>query len=181
MRRSFANRFRRASRTADRKTLYLCLPRGLSAAEKTAWNAAIDSYAKGFGTRKELFDDRMVNINNAVAQLSDEGGSLNSANVPPTIAAVLQSAAPIYRKYWWPTHDAANQNWISSQTARVKQIGPQIAAAMEKDLRQEWPGDGNSRRRVLLRTRDWIRIHDHRSGACDVFEQRAVAPGPQRI
>lgn len=112
---------------------------GMSASERAAWNAAVDSYAATFGTRKELFDDQMIAINNSLARLSDEGGSLTGTGLAASIAAILQSAAPIYRKYWWPAHDAANEQWISSQAARVKDLGRQIAAAMEKDLHQPWP------------------------------------------
>lgn len=112
---------------------------GMSASEKAAWDAAVDSYAATFGTRKELFEDPMIAINNTLARLPDDGGSLTRVNLPAAIAASLQSTAPIYRKYWWAAHNATNQRWISSQAARVNDLGPQIAAAMEKDLHQPWP------------------------------------------
>jgi len=43
-------------------------------------------------------------------------------------APTLLEAAPIYRKYWWSDHDAANRSWIERvrrQTATV--AGPIIA------------------------------------------------------
>lgn len=112
---------------------------GMNATQTAAWNAAVDSYAKSFGTRRELFDDQMIGINNTLAQLPDDGDSLGSANLSPAIAGVLQSAAPIYRSYWWPAQNAVNEKWISSQAGRVRELGPQIATAMEKDLQQAWP------------------------------------------
>lgn len=112
---------------------------GMSAGQSAAWNAGVDSYAKSFGARRELFDDQMIGINNTLAQLPDDGDSLGRAKLPPAIAGILQSAAPIYRSYWWPAQDTANEKWISSQADRVKELGAQIAAAMEKDLRQPWP------------------------------------------
>jgi hypothetical protein len=107
--------------------------------EKADWNAAVAFYAKTFGTRQELFDDEMVRINAELAKQADDGTELNAAGLSSELITVLRSAAPIYRKYWWQTHDTSNKQWISSQAARVNALSPQIAAAMQKDLRQAWP------------------------------------------
>lgn len=107
--------------------------------EKTDWNAAIAFYAANFGSRRELFDDEMVKINAELAKQPDDGGSLNAPELHSEVAAVLQRAAPVYRKYWWPVHNKSNEDWIASQSARVRDFGPKIAAAMTKDLRQQWP------------------------------------------
>jgi len=107
--------------------------------EKADWNAAIAFYAANFGSRNELFDEEMVKINDELAEQPDDGASLNAAGLPSELAATLQRAAPIYRKYWWTVHNKSNEDWISSQSMRVKTLGPQIAAAIEKDLHQEWP------------------------------------------
>jgi hypothetical protein len=107
--------------------------------EKAEWDAVVDFYAKTFGTRQEVFDDEMVNINNLLAQQLDDGGSLDASSLPLAINEDLRNAAPIYRKYWWPAHDASNQLWISSQARLVKEIGPEIAAGVQKDLHQQWP------------------------------------------
>jgi len=112
---------------------------GMSEQEKTTWTAAVDFYAKTFGTHQELFDDEMVNINNWLAQQPDDGASIRPSGVPPAVAETLRNAASIYRKYWWQAHDASNNQWIASQADRVKGLGPQVAAAMEKDLHQQWP------------------------------------------
>ena len=112
---------------------------GMSEQEKIAWTNAIDFYATTFGTRQELFDDEMVNINNWLARQPDNGLSMGGSGVPPAVAETLSNAAPIYRKYWWQAHDASNNQWITSQAYRVKELGPQVAAAVQKDLRQAWP------------------------------------------
>ena len=112
---------------------------GMNDKEESAWKNAVAFYATRFGARQELFDDEMVRINNSLAQQTDDGSSLNATGIPDAVATVLRDAAPVYRKYWWAEHDRTNKNWIGSQLARVNELGAQIAAAMEKDLRQSWP------------------------------------------
>lgn len=112
---------------------------GMNENEESAWKNAVASYAGRFGDRQELFDDEMVRINNSLAQQTDDGSPLNAKDIPDAVAAVLRDAAPVYRKYWWAEHDRINKNWIGSQLARVNELGAQIAAAMQKDLRQAWP------------------------------------------
>ncbi|HEV2421739.1 MAG TPA: hypothetical protein VGS59_08535 [Candidatus Acidoferrales bacterium] len=107
--------------------------------EKADWSDAVAFYSTNFGSRSELFDEEMVKVNDELAKQPDDGAHLNAPALPSGLAAVLQSAAPIYRKYWWPAHSKSNQDWISSQSARVETLGPQIASAMEKDLREQWP------------------------------------------
>lgn len=113
----------------------------MSEQEKGEWNAAIAFYSTNFGSRKELFDDEMVKINAELAKQPDDGASLNAVGLPPEVAGVLHSAAPIYHKYWWAVHNKSNEDWISAQSARVKTLAPQIAAAIEKDLWQAWPAE----------------------------------------
>lgn len=112
---------------------------GMNEKEASAWKNSVALYASRFGARQELFDDEMVRINNSLAQQKDDGSSLNATDIPDAVAAVLRDAAPVYRKYWWAEHDRTNKNWIGSQLAHVHELGAQIAAAMEKDLRQPWP------------------------------------------
>ncbi|HKF51332.1 MAG TPA: hypothetical protein VKB26_03395 [Candidatus Acidoferrales bacterium] len=107
--------------------------------EKADWNAAVAFYAKTFGTRRELFDDEMVRINAVLAKQTDDGAELSAVGLPSELITVLRSAAPIYRKYWWPAQNKSNEDWIASQAANVRALGPTIAAAMQGDLHQQWP------------------------------------------
>ncbi|HVI06593.1 MAG TPA: hypothetical protein VM711_10930 [Sphingomicrobium sp.] len=115
---------------------------GMSQPDEAAWNAAVGFYAAHFGTQQQFGpfgDDQLIQINDALAEQPDGGARLNPAGLPPEVAAVLQSAAPIYRKYWWPAHNESNENWIASQKERVRDLGPKLASAMTTDLRQPWP------------------------------------------
>jgi hypothetical protein len=112
---------------------------GMSKQDEGDWNAAVNFYAAHFGTRQQLGDDQLIQINDDLAEQPDNGAHLNPAGLPPEVVAVLQSAAVIYRKYWWPAHNESNENWIASQKQRVQDLGPELASAMTKDLHQQWP------------------------------------------
>lgn len=116
---------------------------GMSKQDWADWNAAVSFYAAHFGTRRQfgpLGDDQLIEINYDLARQPDDGTHLNPAGLPPKMVAVLESAAVIYRKYWWPAHDESNENWIAAQEERVQYLGPTLASAMTKDLHQPWPG-----------------------------------------
>jgi len=115
---------------------------GMSKQDEANWNAAVRFYVGRFGTGQQfgpLGDDRLIDINDALAGQPDDGAHLNPAGLPPDLVAVLRSAGVIYRKYWWRAHDRSNENWIASQKERVRDLGPKLAAAMTKDLHQRWP------------------------------------------
>jgi hypothetical protein len=107
--------------------------------ERADWKAAVGFYEERFGSRQELFDLEMVHINDQLATGPDDGTTPHAAGPLLRVVSILESVAPIYRKYWWSAHNRSNEDWILSQTTRVKSLGPKIAAAMERDLRQRWP------------------------------------------
>lgn len=112
---------------------------GMSPQDEATWNAAIRFYASHFGTRRQVFDGELIRINDALATQPDNGATMNPTGLPPDLVAALQSAAPVYRKYWWAVHNQSNEHWIASQRDRVGQLGPGVAVAMTKDLHQQWP------------------------------------------
>ena len=112
---------------------------GMSKQDEADWNAALSFYAAHFGTRQQHGDDELIQINDDLAEQPDNAAHLNPTGLPPELAAVLQPAAVIYRKYWWPAHNESNANWIASQKERVQNLGPKLATAMTRDLQQHWP------------------------------------------
>jgi hypothetical protein len=111
----------------------------MSGPEVSSWNAAVTFYETQFGTSRQHGNDQLIGINDTLAMQPDDGGSLGSVDLSPTLVAVLSGAAPIFRKHWWPAQQQSNMKWIASQRARVHDLGPRLAAAMSRDLRQPWP------------------------------------------
>lgn len=112
---------------------------GMTRKDEADWNAAVAFYAAHFGSRQQHGDDELVQINDDLAAQPDDGERLNSTGLPPALIAVLKSAAPVYRRHWWPAHNESNENWIASQRERLRDLGPKLASAMTKDLHQRWP------------------------------------------
>jgi hypothetical protein len=105
--------------------LAMPLPRepvvSLTANEKTAWNAAVTYYDRNIASKDLLFDDDLARIKVA---LGDADDALKNVQIDEALRSTLLEAAPIYRKYWWSDHDAANRSWI----ALVSRQTPTVAA-----------------------------------------------------
>lgn len=111
---------------------------GMSKQEQADWDAAVSFYAARYGTQPPYKVGELIDINDALAAQPDDAARLNPAGLPPDVVPVLQSAAVVYRKYWWTAQDQSNRAWLASQKDRVEDLGPKLAAAMTKELRQPW-------------------------------------------
>lgn len=115
---------------------------GMSKQEAADWNAAVSFYAAHYGTNPPYTPpykvDELIDVNDALAGQPDDGAHLDTKSLPAELIPVLQSAAVVYRKYWWPDHNKSNEDWLASQKDRVRDLGPKLAAAMTKDLHQPW-------------------------------------------
>ena len=99
----------------------------LTADEKTTWNAAVTFYDRNIASKDLLFDDDLTRIKVA---LGDADDGLSNVGIDETLRSILLEAAPIYRKYWWADHDAANRAWIE----RVSRQTPTVAASIIERL-----------------------------------------------
>ena len=111
--------------------LAMALPKepvvSLTADEKTTWDAAVTFYDRTFASRDLLFDDDLTRIKVA---LGDADDALRDVRIDGALRSILLEAAPIYRKYWWGDHDAANRAWIE----RVSRQTPPIAVSIIERL-----------------------------------------------
>lgn len=113
----------------------------LSAKEQTIWREAVASYAAGPSKKDLVFDDPLPALTNALARA---GGSrsLTGSKVDPAIAAILQRAAPIYRKAWWKKHHDANRNWQKVIQSLVDRHGATVLAFITNMYKLQWPAAG---------------------------------------
>ena len=84
--------------------------------EKATWDHAVTVYERDFASRDLLFGQRMTMIK---LGLVDRDDKLTGAPYDDELKTLLLSAAPIYRKYWWPAHDAGNRAWIEDAVRRT--------------------------------------------------------------
>ncbi|MGB6828965.1 MAG: hypothetical protein WBE41_13040 [Terracidiphilus sp.] len=111
---------------------------GLSLQERENWSSAVGYYTRELAKRDLLFDDGLITIKNNLED-AETSPDLAGVLIPPQLKAVLLSAAPIYRKYWWRAHDAANRKWIAELTPLVQRYGSTISARMIAIYSQPWP------------------------------------------
>jgi len=113
----------------------------LTASERNVWNEAVSAYASGISKKDLVFDDPLTELTKALAQAGD-ARSLEPAGIDSATAAILQRAAPIYRKAWWSKHQTANQAWVSGMQRYVDQHGPTVLSFITRAYQFTWPAAG---------------------------------------
>ncbi len=115
----------------------------LTQAERNVWREAVSAYAATLSKKDLVFDDPLPGITKALSQ-AGEARSLAGAGIDPETAAILQRAAPIYRKAWWPAHQSANRAWRSSIQQYVDKHGPTVLRFITNAYQFTWPEAGYS-------------------------------------
>jgi len=117
----------------------------LTPAERQAWTAALDYYARELADRDLLFNGDMVNISNRLAVLeacTDLSGRESrecASGLREELIATLERAAPVYRAHGWPEHDRSNRAWVASAAPLVRQFGASLALQLAATYRADWP------------------------------------------
>jgi hypothetical protein len=110
----------------------------LPASDHNAWQAAVAYYDTTLASRDILFDSGMVAINTSLAR-SDSATTLRSSGLDPALVATLERAAPVYRRLWWPRHDAANRRWQASMRQLLARYGDSLAMQESRAFGEAWP------------------------------------------
>ena len=95
--------------------------------DQATWDSAVAIYDREFAAKNLLFDRVMTGLK---LGLVDRDDRLTGAPFDNELKTLLLSAAPIYRKYWWPAHDAANRAWIAEADRRTQPHAAGIIAKL---------------------------------------------------
>jgi hypothetical protein len=116
----------------------------LSAPEQQIWRDAVQHYAAGISLKDAVFDEPLAKAAHAlVAAGTDPELAVGGADgLDPAIAAILNRAAPVYRKAWWAAHRAANERWRATVQALVGQHGDTVLAFITRAYGMKWPDGG---------------------------------------
>jgi hypothetical protein len=98
---------------------------GLSEEEQAIWTDAVAAYAVGLSRKDAVFDDPLPTTTVALASADDQP-TLANISIDSDARSVLDRAAAVYRKAWWPAHRAANRAWQSSMESLLNQHGQTI-------------------------------------------------------
>jgi hypothetical protein len=103
--------------------------------EERAWMVAAETYAASRG-RSVVFDQGLIALRDWAA------GTATKESIPASdrpLADALEKALPLYRRHWWPTHDASNRAWIESLSAALRAIENDVPPRLEAAYGGRWP------------------------------------------
>ena len=113
---------------------------GMTREEQMTWAGAVTAYATGLSLKSNL-EEAMASVTRALAEVDDRP-SLAGTSLDPALVAVLERAAPIYRKTWWTAHRAANRAWRSSAETLIDRYGSSTIEFVSKVYGAQWPASG---------------------------------------
>jgi hypothetical protein len=107
----------------------------LDDAEERTWTAAAAAYAASRG-RSVTFDEGLIAVRDWAAGIAP-AESIPASDRP--LADALEQALPVYRRHWWPAHDARNRAWIESLAAALGTIENDVPRRLEAAYGGRWP------------------------------------------
>jgi hypothetical protein len=113
----------------------------LSAAERQAWQRALAYYQEKISPMDAVFDREMTAMTNALAAAED-ASTLAGVDIPAGMRAVLEDAAPVYRKVWWERHAGLDRTRTEEVQALLARYGQQVSEMLTRAYQQAWPPEG---------------------------------------
>jgi hypothetical protein len=112
-----------------------------SAAQASAWRAAVGAYAAGPSRLDAVFDEPLWRMTSALAARGDEA-SVEDTALPADVKAALSAAGPIYRAIWWPAHGRASRDFVDALGVAARLEGPTLRTFVTRVYEETWPADG---------------------------------------
>lgn len=100
------------------------------------WQRAL-AYYKSEMTPHDMLSREMEAVNNTLGDL-EAAKSLNGSGLDARLIAVLEGAAPEYRKRWWAEHDRANGAWIAAVQPLLAKYGGAVSRALAMAYGADW-------------------------------------------
>jgi hypothetical protein len=105
----------------------------LSDEERAAWDAAVAYYDRELADRDLRTGKGMTSI-----KLSLAAETLSGEAIGPEPRAVLDRAAPVYRRHFWPAHDRSNREWIRATSEHLRSIERDLVTSHERLYARPW-------------------------------------------
>ena len=115
--------------------------KGLSDAERQVWREAVTFYATGLSKQDSVFDAGLVEVANQLKRAASDKPAA-ATKIDPALAAMLDRAAPIYRRAWWTRHRDSNRAWLNGMQDSVQRYGPQVLAYVTRAYQEPWEKGG---------------------------------------
>jgi hypothetical protein len=105
--------------------------------ERQSWQRAVDFYRERLIARPLLFDRDLIALRDQLAAIACSPAGPETLD--PEVRTVLVDAMPVYRRHWWPGHDAANKAWIQEEMEELKRFEAPLAGRLAEVYGGEWP------------------------------------------
>jgi hypothetical protein len=112
--------------------------RRLTPEERASWTTAVSYYQDSLLKRDLLFDGELIAVKDQLED-AETSSDLAETKIPAAMKAELLTAADIYRRHWWPRHDAQNRSWIAQLKPLSDRFGGAISMKMVAAYSQPWP------------------------------------------
>jgi hypothetical protein len=113
----------------------------LAEADRRLWRQSVSAYASGLSRKDAVFDDELVNATAVLTKIASSA-PVTGAGLDAATVSALERAAPLYRKAWWPAHEAANRRRIDELGRLVDTHGAAMLAFITRVYQEEWPRAG---------------------------------------
>jgi hypothetical protein len=113
----------------------------LSTKEQKLWRESVAAYASSVSKKDIVFDSPLPSVTNALARAGN-ADSFTATEIDPALQAILNRAAPVYRKAWWNEHRDANRKWQKSIQALIDKHGATVLKFITNAYQLEWPATG---------------------------------------
>jgi hypothetical protein len=113
----------------------------LTDAERKIWVDAVTAYAQGLSRKDPIRDLDLAQIEGRLGEI-DEAPNVAAAKVDDSLRAVLEGAAPLYRKAWWPAHRTSNRAFVAATQQLLKTQGQTVLQFITRAYQMPWPSDG---------------------------------------
>lgn len=113
----------------------------LTPEEQKVWREAVSAYASTISKKDLVFDAPLPAITAGLAAAKD-AKALKGTAIDAAVTAVLERAAPLYRKAWWPAHHEANRRWHIQMQPLLAQHGETILKFVTNAYQLNWAPGG---------------------------------------
>ena len=113
----------------------------LSPDERKIWADAVAGYARELSQKDIMFDEPLPEIASALTR-ADDAPNLRDVRMDGKTRDILERAAPVYRKAWWPAHRASNQAWQADIESLVAKHGVAVLGFITNAYGLPWPAGG---------------------------------------
>jgi len=114
----------------------------MSAEEAATWRRAVEWYAEGASSLDAVFDETLIAAALDLAAARDAPTLVPTTRIDKATRAALESAAPLYRKTFWPSHLAANHRFQAGMERWLQSYQRPILTLITRAYGVAWPRNG---------------------------------------